>query len=112
MLLDPGMLLAGEGAGLVQDVVGSPDLADVVEVGALGKGTQHRGPQPLSQTDADRKVGHQRGAHRVGGEHRFYEVSRRGSCSGGPKRSWTTWSPSHIRSAGRVLRGVAAARWP
>jgi len=39
--------------------------------------------------------------------HRSWEVSRRESalCSGGPERSWATWSPSRRRSAWRVLRG-------
>jgi hypothetical protein len=54
VLLDPGPLLVGEGAGLVQHVVGDADLADVVQVRPLGQGAQGRRPQ----ADADRQLGH------------------------------------------------------
>jgi len=44
MFLNPGQLLVGEGAGLVQDMVGDADLAHIVQVGALGQGPQAGGP--------------------------------------------------------------------
>src|SRR6266540_4227624 len=44
--------------------------------------------------------------------YRSCRLSRSESCCGGPKRSWTAWFPSLIRSAWQVLCGCAAARWP
>jgi hypothetical protein len=58
VLLDPGPLLVGQGARLVQDVVGDPDLADVVQVGALGQAPQGGGPQPEALAEVDRQLGH------------------------------------------------------
>ena len=60
VLLDPGPLVVGEGAWLVEHVVGDADLADVMEVGTLGQGAQGRRPQPQPQADADRQLGHPR----------------------------------------------------
>src|SRR3546814_13133141 len=49
--LDDGALVGGEAAGLVEDLVGDGDLADVVEVGAAGEGPQRVGRSAHPQAE-------------------------------------------------------------
>src|SRR3546814_5993150 len=55
--LDDGALVGGEAAGLVEDLVGDGDLADVVEVGAAGEGPQRVGRYAHPQAELHGEAG-------------------------------------------------------
>jgi hypothetical protein len=58
VLLDPGPFLLGEGARLVQDMVGDAHFADVVQVGAFGEAPEGGRAQAEALAEVDRQLGH------------------------------------------------------